>query len=165
MEESMLRNSLWCEMRYSLDVFHLKKIKWKRPFNVVTLFCLARQTRPRHLQPHPNSERHIALNDNESLPSYDKVKFPKILPLTTPHLQNPGTNSIHRVVIFVPCTQPHHSIKKRTRMISTNRATSCSRNPRNAIRELCSKITKKSGHTVAPQKMMSPREHNCEIST
>ena len=103
MEESMLRNSLWCEIRYSLDVFHLKKIKWKRPFNVVTLFRLARRARPRHLQPHPNSERQIALNDNESLPSYDKVKFPKILPLTTPHLWNPGTNSIHRVVIFVPC--------------------------------------------------------------
>ena len=97
-EESMLRNSLWCEIRYSLDVFHLKKIKWKRPFNVVTLFCLARRARPRHLQPHPNSERQIALNDNESLPSYDKVKFPKILPPTTPHLWNPGTNLIHRVV-------------------------------------------------------------------
>ena len=99
-EESMLRKSLWCEIRYSLDVFHFKKIKWKRPFNVVTLFCLARRARPRHLQPHPNSERQIALNDNESLPSYGKVNFPKILPPTTHHLWNPGTNSIHRVVSF-----------------------------------------------------------------
>ena len=79
-EESMLRNSLWCEIRYSLDVFHLKKIKWKRPFNVVTLFRLARRARPRHLQPHPNSERQIALNDNESLPSYGKVSFRKYCP-------------------------------------------------------------------------------------
>ena len=55
MEESMLRNSLWCDIRYSLDVFHLKKIIWKRPFNVVTLFRLARRGRPRHLQPHPKT--------------------------------------------------------------------------------------------------------------
>ena len=124
-EKSMPRNSLWCEIRYSLDVFHLKKIQWKRPFNVVTLFCLARRARPRHLQPHPNSERQIALNDNESLPSYGKVNFPKILPPTTPHLWNPGTNLIHR---------SHHSIKKHTRMISNNSATSCSYYPRNTIR-------------------------------
>ena len=104
MEESMLRNSLWCEIRYSLDVFHLKKIKWKRPFNFVTLFCLARRARPRHLQPHPNSERQIALNNKESLQTHGKVKFPKILPLTTPHPWNPGTNLIHRVVTFVPVT-------------------------------------------------------------
>ena len=103
-EKSMFRNSLWCEMKFSLDVFHIKKIKWKRPFNVVTLFRLAGRARPRHLQPHPNSERQIALNDNESLPSYGKVNFPKILPPTTPHLWNPGTNLIHRVVclLFIP---------------------------------------------------------------
>ena len=34
------QKSLWCEMRYSLNVFHIKKIKWKRPFNVCCLFFL-----------------------------------------------------------------------------------------------------------------------------
>ena len=114
MEESMLRNSLWCEIRYSLDVFHLKKIKWKRPFNVVTLFRLARRARPRHLQPHPNSERQIALNDNESLPSYDKVKFPKnalndASPLESRNQLNSQGSDFCAVQVATPFNQETHS--------------------------------------------------------
>ena len=114
MEESMLRNSLWCEIRYSLDVFHFKKIKWKRPFNVVTLFCLARRARPRHLQPHPNSERQIAFNDNESLPSYDKVKFPKnalndASPLESRNQLNSQGSDFCAVQVATPFNQETHS--------------------------------------------------------
>ena len=32
------QKSLWCEMRYSLNVFHIKKIKWRRPVNVCCFF-------------------------------------------------------------------------------------------------------------------------------
>ena len=81
-----------------------------------------------------------------------KLSFRK-MPLTTLHLWNPGTNSIHRVVIFVPCSflpivRHHVHAIQETRFA-----------------ELCCKITTKSGHTVAPEKMMPPREHNCETST
>ena len=48
-----------------------------------------------------HSHRQIAFDDNESLPSNGKVKFPKILPPTTLHLWNPGSNLIHRVVAVV----------------------------------------------------------------